>query len=143
MRRLTAALPLLALALAACEESVGCPPIAGDGVRTSAGVVPGGGPRRLSQVPAASVYVTAVDSETGRNLSDGATGSFVTGTFADSLRHELPTLLTGYGPPARYSLVVQHAGYAPWGSGDVRVTENGCGLQPAEVTARLRPAGAQ
>jgi hypothetical protein len=132
MRRPTAAVPLLVLALSACGE---------DGVvacdrpdDTSA--------ERLFAAPF-SVLVTVVDSATGNNIAATATGAFVTGTVADSLRHDFPTLLAAYGPAGRYSLVVQHPGYASWGTTRVQVGTDECGIEPATVTARLRRVEAQ
>lgn len=125
MRRLLAA-PLLALALAGCGED---PVVSCD--------IPDAGSSQLTATPF-SVLVTVVDSVTGNNIAANATGAFVTGTYADSLRHDFPTLLAAYGPPGRYSLVVQHFGYVSWGVRDVQVRMGECGLEPATVTARLQ-----
>ena len=136
MRRLTA--PLLALALSACEGEtlVQCDvPTLSLAART-----PAGGPRPLSQAAPVAVWVTVEDSATGQDLSAGARGTYVRGELADSLRHDLAGRLTAYGPAGRYSLVVQHPGYAPWGSDEVRVAADQCGPDTQEVTARLRRA---
>jgi hypothetical protein len=138
MRRLTA--PLLALALSACdgETLVQCDVPASASLAARS---PAGAPRALSQVPPVAVWVTVVDSATGVDLSAGASGTYVRGEIADSLRHDFTGLLTAYGPSGRYSLVVQHPGYAPWGSDEVRVPADQCGPEKQEVTARLRRAG--
>lgn len=139
IRARSALLLLLAPVLAACEETtVSC------NVDALASVsVAGVEPRRLSVAPPA-VWVTVVDSATGHNLSDGATGSYVSGAVADSLRHHVPTTLVAYGPAGRYSVVVQHPGYATWGRDDLRVSTGECGeLDAAQVTARLRRLGGQ
>lgn len=141
--RLTAALPLLAFALSACggETFVACDPPSAS--LSSAAFVPGG-PSRLSQAAQVALWVTVMDSVTGQDLSAGAAGAFVTGVngaFADSLRHDFNARLTAYGPAGRYTLVVQHPGYAVWGADDVRVTAGRCGVNSQEVTARLRPTG--
>lgn len=132
--------PLAALALAACDEPIiECAPPPD----VLASLQPAG-PTRLSEAAPVAVWVSVVDSVTGADLAAGASGTFVTGTFADSLRHHYPTLLTAYGPAGRYSVMVQHPGYAPWGRDDVRVESDECGLQAAEVVARLRrPEGAE
>ena len=135
--RLTPVLPLLALALAACEDSVVACDQPGN-LRASAQLAPGTGPRRLSEVAPVAVRVTVVDSVTGTNLSAGATGSYVIGTLADSLRHDFNSLLVAYGPSGRYTLVVQHAGYAAWGRDDVHVAADQCGLETLELTARMQ-----
>lgn len=131
--------PLAALALAACdgESIVECAPPP----NVSASLQPAGGPARLSQVAPAAVWVSVVDSATSLDLTAGASGTFVTGTFADSLRHDYPTVLTAYGPAGRYSVVVHHPGYAAWGTDDVRVEVDECGVEAAQVVARLRPLG--
>lgn len=135
MRRLSC-LPLLALSLAACEEGVvECTP--------PPNALAAAAPEGLNTIAPVAVWVTVVDSATGQNLSAGATGAYVSGEMADSLRHDYPTLLTAYGLPGRYTVVVQHPGYAPWGSDEVRVRAGTCGPKAAEVTARLRPAGGQ
>jgi hypothetical protein len=141
--RLTATLPLLALALAACggETLLRCTPP--PSVLASAAPAPGG-PSELSLPAPIAVWVTVVDSATGQDLSAGATGAFVTrsnGTFADSLRHDFMGRLTAYGPAGRYTLVVQHPGYGVWGTDDVRVRQDECGLETQELTARLRREG--
>jgi hypothetical protein len=130
-------LPLLALALGACdgETLVQC---------TLASATLRGSSDRLPIAPQHAVRVTVVDSVSGTNLAAGASGAFVTGTYADSLRHDYPTLLTAYGPAGRYGVVVQHPGYAAWGMDDVRVELEECGVETAEVTARMqRPEGAE
>lgn len=134
--------PLAALALAACdgETLVQCDPPPS----VLASLQPSGGPNRLSMIAAPAVWVSVVDSATGADLTAGASGTFVTGTFADSLRHDYPTLLTAYGPEGRYGVVVHHPGYAAWGTDDVRVEMDQCGLETAQVEARLqRSAGAE
>jgi hypothetical protein len=140
IRARSALLLLFTPVLAACEEAtISCNV---PDALASVGVG-GAGPRRLSTV-APAVRVTVVDAATGRNVSGGATGSYVSGTVADSLRHHFPTMLVAYGPAGRYSLVVQHPGYATWGRDDVRVSTGECGeLDSAEVTARLQPLGGQ
>jgi hypothetical protein len=138
MRRLLPVLPLLAIALAACDgdDAVdGCPPVP-DLLPTGAST-----PREVRLPAPYAVAVEVVDSLSGENLAAGATGAWVTGSTADSLRHDLPQLLTAYGPAGRYSLIVQYPGYYLWGVNDVVVRETECGfLEEARVTARLQRA---
>jgi hypothetical protein len=131
---------LLALPLAACGDDVvvSCD-VPDDVLRSSAPLAPAGSDRLLA-APVA-VRVTVVDSASGASLAAGASGAFVTGTFADSLHHDDPALLTAYGPAGRYSLVVQHPGYASWGRDDVRVRAGECGMATVELTARLQRVG--
>ena len=131
--------PLAALGLSACdgETIIECAPPPD----VLASLQPSGGPARLSQAAPVAVWVSVVDSVTGADLTAGASGTFVTRTFADSLRHDYPTLLTAYGPAGRYSVMVQHPGYATWGTDDVRVEPDECGLETAQVVARLQRTG--
>lgn len=140
MPRLFCAL-LLALPLAACGDDVvvSCD-VPDDVLRSSAPFAPAG-PTRLSLTAPVAVRVTVVDSASGANLAAGAAGAFVTGSFADSLRHDGPALLTAFGPAGTYSLVVQHPGYLAWGRDGVRVRAGDCGMATVELTARLRRVG--
>jgi hypothetical protein len=136
-----AALPLLALALAACggETLTVCNLPSASLAATAAGSA-----NTLPIAPSPALSVTVVDSVTGQDLSAGATGAFVAGgsaTYADSLRHEFGGGLTAYGPAGRYAVVVQHPGYAAWGMDDVRVRATECSVQTRQLTARLRPGG--
>lgn len=137
------ALSLLALALAACdggvEEITTCNLPDANGL---AGVSPvSSEPLSVWAAPLA-LRVTVVDAATGQSLSPGAAGAFVVGTQADSLFHGEPDALHAWGPPGRYSVVVQHAGYAAWGRADVRVRGDECGGPVTqEVTARLQRTG--
>lgn len=138
MRRLLHAVPLLAATLAACDgdgSDDGCPPLP-DLLPTGASA------GRELRLPAPySVAVEVVDSINGENLAAAATGAWVTGNTADSLRHSVPGMLTAYGPAGRYTLVVHHPGYALWGVDEVVVREAECGfLEEAHVRARLQRA---
>lgn len=143
MRRLTVFLPLLlATFLAACEEGstlVQCDPM----LSARASVQVGGGPRHTTVAPPTALLVEVVDDVTGQDLSAGASGSFVSGTRADSLQHTDGPVLIGYGSAGRYSVVVQHPGYAPWGADDVHVAAGECGPDTEEITARLRRVAGQ
>jgi hypothetical protein len=140
LRVSTAALPLVALALAACDEpTIACDP-ASNALRSVSAFR--GDAADLSQIPPGAVHVTVVDSVTGADLSAGATGTFVTGVVADSLRHFEEGRLTAFGPAGRYSVVVQHPGYATWGADDVRVQAGECAPDAVELTARLRRTSA-
>jgi hypothetical protein len=134
MRRLLL-LPLLALAAGACDhgDPVACTPAPNE-LRASAA------PVRLDLPGPAAVWVMVVDSVTGENLTAGASGFFVTGSMADSLRHFHDDRLTAAGPAGRYSVIVEHAGYSAWGVDDVRVRAGECALQTEVVTARLQRA---
>lgn len=103
----------------------------------------GAGPRPTSYAPPMALAVMVVDSLTGQNLSAGANGAWVSGTQADSLRHDFyEDRLTAYGSPGRYGVSVQHPGYMPWSLNDVRVSGGECGgVETKDVTARLRRAG--
>lgn len=140
MRPLLALSPLLLLALSACDggTSTLCPGPLPNELRASVAIDGSGGPRRLSTVGPTAVRVTVVDSVSGRNLAQEATGTFVTGTVAGSLLRQ-PPVLTAHGPAGRYTLVVNHPGYATWGTDAVRVRAGDCGPETEEVTARLRP----
>jgi hypothetical protein len=144
MRRFAPVLAASLLALAACEGEptpVICDPMLRD-ARASLGIgAPG--PRRTTFAPPTAMTVTVLDSLTGRNLSAGARGTWVSGTQADSLYYDGGDRLTAYGPAGRYALVVQHAGYAAWGTDDVRVSAGECGPRTVQLTARLRPLGGQ
>lgn len=121
MRRPFLALPLLA-ALAACDGDaiVRCP----------------------ASLPEAqyAVRVVVEDSVTAVRLTAGATGAFVTGSTADSLRHVRDELVAD-GPPGRYAVVVQRPGYVLWAVDDVRVRAGDCGTESVLLTARLRRGG--
>lgn len=138
MRRLIA-LPLLALALAlaACDDE---PPTACFLPNASAGDLSSAGGSTLSIAALPAVLVAVQDSVTGEDLAPGARGAFVVGTYADSLRHGWDGPLVAWGPAGRYSLVVQRAGYAIWGTNDVRVVAGDCGPRTETITARLQPA---
>lgn len=116
------ALPLLAAALAACDGDaiVRCP----------------------ASLPEAqyAVRVMVMDSVTGTSLTAGATGAFVTGSTADSLRHVGDELVAD-GPPGRYAVVVQRPGYVLWAVDDVRVRAGDCGTESVQLTALLRRGG--
>lgn len=135
MRRLTF-LPLLALPLAACQ---GESPVICALPSISAAE---SGPAKTSIAAPPAVVVTVQDSASGANLSPGATGAFVVGTYADSLRHGFDGGLEAWGPAGRYALVVQYPGYAIWGVDGVQVPDDGCGPRTVGITARLqRPGG--
>ena len=86
-----------------------------------------------------SVLVSVQDSVTGVDLAPASSGAFVVGTYADSLRHGGPGAeLAAYGPSGRYTLVVQHAGYAIWGTDQVRVTGGDCSVETQRITAKLQ-----
>ena len=129
---------LLALALAACDGDE--PPTYCVLPNVSVGT-PASGPLELSIAPQPAVVVLVQDSVTGADLVPGATGAFVVGNFADSLRHQFNGPLVAWGPAGRYSLVVQHPGYATWGTDQVRVTAETCGPHTETVTARLQRLG--
>lgn len=122
MRRPLFALPLLAAALAACD---------GDGVVQCAPSLP------EAQF---AVRVLVIDSVSGTSLAAGATGAFVTGNLADSLRHRGDELVAD-GPAGRYAVVVQRPGYVLWAADDVRVRAGDCGTESVQLTARLRRGG--
>jgi len=135
MRRLTL-LPLVALSLAACDEEDSPIICALPSVSTT-----GSGPARTSIAAPPAVLVAVQDSSSGTNLTPGAAGAFVVGTFADSLRHGFDGRLEAWGPAGRYALVVQYPGYATWGMDDVQVPDGGCGPQTVTLTARLQRLG--
>jgi hypothetical protein len=125
MRMMRTALPVPALALlAACGgDSMGgaiCPAV----------VVP-------------SLRVEVVDAATGANLASGATGSWVTGGRTDAMQSlEIPPrYLTAFGPAGRYSVFVQHPGYAVWGRDNVQVAPGQCGPQTVTLRAELMADG--
>lgn len=122
MRRPLFAPPLLAAALAACDGDglVQCPP----------------------SLPEAqfAVRVAVMDSVTGTSLAAGATGAFVTGSVADSLRHVGDELVAD-GPAGRYAVVVQRPGYVLWAVDDVTVRAGDCATESVQLTARLRRGG--
>ena len=102
-----------------------------DGLATGSPVCPG--------VVVPSLEVEVVDAATGANLAGDAEGWWVTGTEAGPLEdHYVPSrLLTGYGPAGRYSVIVQHPGYAVWGRDDVRVARGECGPETVTLRAEL------
>jgi hypothetical protein len=91
-----------------------------------------------SPVFSAAVLVSVQDSLTGADLSAASSGAYVVGTYADSLYHGWDAELAAFGPAGRYTLVVQHAGYATWGTDRVRVPEGGCEAQTQRITAKLQ-----
>lgn len=119
----------LALALAACN-----------GEQPTACMLPASSPSASSSLPVIfpAVLVSVQDSVTGIDLAPASSGAFVVGTYADSLRHDGGAALAAYGPAGRYTLVVQHAGYAIWGTDRVRVTGGDCSLDTEQITAKLQ-----
>lgn len=90
-------------------------------------------------VLAASLEVEVVDAGTGANLASGASGAWVTGRESGTLGGvDRPTqYLTVFGPAGRYSVMVQHPGYAVWGRDDVQVNRGTCGPQTVRLRAEL------
>lgn len=120
--------PLVALALAACDGEDDLLPVC---------------PISLATSTALMVQVT--DSVTGAARADGATGWAVTGSLTIPLvpgpqdAAGLPALYA-YGPPATYTVLVTRTGYAPWAASEVRVREGRCGMpQTVNLQARLQP----
>jgi hypothetical protein len=123
-RRLLGIIPLLAL-LGACGDV--------DGSHACPAYI----------APALDVRV--VDAETDAVLNAGATGWWVTGSYAGTLelQPDFPEYdFTVYGPSGRYSLVVQHAGYLTWGRDDIRVTSGQCTVNTTQVLVELTPDAA-
>jgi hypothetical protein len=85
-----------------------------------------------------SLEVEVVDAGTGANLVPGATGTWATGRESGTLGDVdfSSRYLTAFGPAGRYSVMVQHPGYAVWGRDDVQVSGGTCGPR----TVRLRAA---
>lgn len=124
MMRIAPFFPLLAL-LAACDADVSrvCP----------AEVRP-------------ALQVAVVDGETGANLAAGADGWWVSGTFTGPLEDHDPTTpaitLFAYGPAGRYSVIVQHPGYRPWGRDDIRVNRGECSVETVQLRVEMQRDGA-
>lgn len=122
MRRL-GILPLLAL-LAGCDDPAGshvCP----------------------AYIPP-SLVIQVVDAATDQVLNAGATGTWVSGRFAGTLERQpdFPEQdFIVYGPAGRYSVVVQHAGYQPWGRDDIRVAAGECGAETEQVLVEMTRTG--
>jgi hypothetical protein len=120
-------LPLLALVLGACGRdgaealTGGCPPV----------VLP-------------SLRVEVVDAGTGANLSEGASGTWTSGTQSGPFQPAVTQTggeLVAYGPGGRYTVVIQHPGYQAW-SRDVDIPRpSGCTAATVRVRAALSPAG--
>lgn len=94
-----------------------------------------------------SLEIRVVDAATEQVLNAGVTGTWVSGRFAGTLERE-PNYpeqdIFVFGPAGRYGVVVQHAGYQPWGRDDIQVATHQCGLRTEQVVARLeRAAGAE
>lgn len=93
-----------------------------------------------------SVLVSVVDSVSREPLSVQATGSWITGTLADSLRHVpgdaqgQPPRLAAYGPAGTYEVRVLRPGSLPWIRRNVEVGQGTCGPYTVELEARLSPA---
>lgn len=101
--------------------------------------LPTGGSRVCPAVVVPSLEVEVVDAATGANLAGDAEGWWVTGDQAGPLMdlHVPSRFLTAYGPAGRYGVIVQHAGYAPWGRDDVRVERGECGPKTVSLRAEL------
>jgi hypothetical protein len=88
-----------------------------------------------------ALQVAVVDAATGANLAAGAVGWWVTGSFAGALDDTDPTspdnALTAYGPAGRYSLIVQHPGYRPWGRDDIRVNRGECSVRTVQLRVEM------
>ena len=116
--------PALAL-LAGCDD-------------TGTGVCP------AEVVPA--VRVVVVDGATDVDLGRSATGYWVSGERRGLLEKnflEAEIDLMAFGPAGRYSVIVQHPGYATWGRDDIRVRAGNCGPQTVTVLAELTSTRAQ
>lgn len=116
-RRHVAALALLA----------GC-----EGVGTGTNVCPA--------MPAPSLLVEVVDAASGTSLNAGASGWWISGDYRGRLERnviEPSQELAAFGPSGRYSLIVQHAGYAVWGRDDLRVRRGECGPHTLRVRVEL------
>lgn len=96
-------------------------------------------------VPAVTVRVTEAGS--GRPLAAGAAGVVTDGAYRDSLRvvrwdaeQRATHLGAADARPGTYTVVVQHAGYAPWTATGVRTSLGGCHARAPEQQAVLTPA---
>lgn len=117
LRLLRPAAALVLALLAACEE---------DGTGVCPAVV----------VP--SLEVTVLDDETGTDLTRTARGWWISDAYSDELfGSDIGGPLFAYGPPGRYSVIVQHEGYATWGRDDIRVLPGECGPRTVRLTVRL------
>ena len=90
-----------------------------------------------------SLKLQVVDAGTGANLVPGASAAWVSGRDAGPFvgNDPLQTTVVAYGPAGRYSVIVQHPGYAPWGRDDVRVAAGACGPRTVSLRAEmLRPS---
>lgn len=91
-------------------------------------------------VPVPAVRVVVVDGATDVDLGRSATGWWVSGENRGVLEKnflEAKIDLMAFGPAGRYSVIVQHPGYATWGRDGIRVREGACGPQTVTVLAEL------
>jgi hypothetical protein len=92
-----------------------------------------------------SVLVNVVDAETSASVSLEASGTWTSGTLADSLRHVQVdgglVMLAAFGPPGRYVVRVARPGRVDWVHAGFIVPEGACGPEAAELTATHALAG--
>ena len=121
-RQARAALVVLSIAAAACDDPVAC---------------------TLAIEPAIEALV--VDSVTGEPAAADALGVLVlggeqlpmilTGTDIEGR----PLVLAGGDEPGSYDVRIEKAGYDPWTRDDVEVESNDCGVVTERFEARLQP----
>lgn len=90
-----------------------------------------------------SIELQVVDAATGANLVPGMAAGWVSGQTAGPFvgSDPLGTEVVAYGPPGRYSVIVQHPGYVAWGRDDIRVAPGTCGPRTVSLRAAMvRPS---
>lgn len=87
-------------------------------------------------VPA--LEVTVIDAATGSAVVDSVTVVVRDGDFEETLHQGSSNVYFGAGErPGEYTVVVTHPRYEPWVRDRVRVTEGGCHVRTAYLTAEL------
>lgn len=97
-------------------------------------------PRMCTEEALAAVNVHLIDPRTDAHLRGPATVEVRDGEFAESAAGDLGIVSLAFERAGTYAVRVRAAGFAPWDTAGVRVTEDECHVRPVRLDVRLRPA---